>query len=46
MIFTARFGALAARPVFPRITASEQEDVAEIQTLDVEYHHRSEESAA
>lgn len=46
MIFTPRFGALAARPIFPSITAPEQEDAPELQTHDVEYHHRSEESAA
>lgn len=45
MIFTSRFGALAARPVFPHITASEQEDALDLQTHDVE-DHRSERTAA
>lgn len=46
MIFTSRFGALAARPTFSRITATEQEDASELQTHDVEHDHRSEKSAA
>lgn len=46
MLFTSRFGALAARPIFPSITATQQEDAPELQTHDVEYHHRFEESAA
>lgn len=46
MIFTARFGALAARPVFPSITAPEQDDARELQAHDAEDHHRPERSAA
>ena len=52
MIFTARFGALAARPVFPSITVSEHEDslapedALELQTDHLEYDHRSEQAAA
>ena len=45
MIFTARFGALAARPTFPRVTASEQ-DAPEVQIRDTEHDPRSEKSAA
>ena len=46
MIFTSRFGALAARPTFPRITELEQADAPDARTHDVEYHHQAEESAA
>ncbi len=45
MIFTSRFGALAARPTFPRATELEQENATELRTHDVEYHY-SDESAA
>ena len=46
MIFTRRFGALAARPVFPSIIEVDQEDTPELQTHDVEYEHTSDASAA
>lgn len=46
MIFTRRFGALAARPVFPSITEAEQKDTPELQTHDVEYDHAADETAA
>jgi hypothetical protein len=46
MIFTRRFGALAARPIFPSITETEQEDAPELQTHNIEYDHWSEGSAA
>ena len=37
MIFTRRFGALAARPVFPSITEVDKEEAPELQTHDVDY---------
>jgi hypothetical protein len=46
MIFTRRFSALAARPIFPSITETEQEDAPKLQTHDIEYDHRSEGAAA
>ena len=46
MIFTRRFGALAARPVFPSITEVAKEDAPELQTHDVEYDQASDASAA
>lgn len=46
MIFTARFGALAARPTFPSITEIVQDDVSEVQVHDVVNHYRSSEYAA
>lgn len=38
MIFTSRFGALAARPIFPPFAAPQQENAAELETSDVEHH--------
>lgn len=45
MIFTRRFGALAARPVFPSITEVDQGDAPVLQTHD-EYEPASDASAA
>lgn len=46
MIFTQHFGALAARPVFPHITETEQERAPELRAHDIERDHRSERTAA
>lgn len=45
MNFTRRFGALAARRVFPHITETEQEQVLDLPLADVEPNQAADQSA-
>lgn len=46
MIFTRRFGALAARRVFPHVTETDQEQTPDLPLTDTETDHVAEPSAA
>lgn len=46
MIFTRRFGTLAARPVFPHVTEVDQESVPALPFTDADAVHADESSAA
>ena len=46
MIFTRRFGALAARPIFPAYSDTEQENPLTVPATEVETSHEVPASAA